>query len=108
MNTQTKVNNSEEIWAFFKKFSLLQATGIPAKRVPEEQTKVMAFYLNDALRLHCLGAQSEVQVLDYQGKVLAHGVSVAGQFSFKNKRSGVYQLVVRSNGKRIVQSIYIP
>src|SRR5690606_15726089 len=82
MNTQTKVNNSEEIWAFFKKFSLSPSTALPGKPLPAMRKSLSASYSEGAVRLRGTYGQVTVRVLDYSGKLVAAGTAVDGRFAF--------------------------
>ncbi len=112
MDTQTKVNNSEEVWAFFKKFSLSGTTDI--SRLPAGAGAgaapggMAAVYVDGGVRLQGVGDGAKVRVLDIRGKVVAATTAGEGGFEFKGKPSGVYQVLIDRNGQSTSFRMVVP
>lgn len=71
MNTQTKVNNSEEVWAFFKRFSLPSSSAIASRSPTSKAHGLSASYAQGFFVLRVAGEKDKVQVLDPQGRTIA-------------------------------------
>lgn len=108
MNTQTKVNNSEEVWAFFKKFSLGGVTAIPRHSASAVEGGISASYSDGFVRLQGVRGKCMVRVYDNNGRPVATSAEVHRQFAFENKPGGVYHVVVSGNGRRVALRMVIP
>ncbi len=72
MDTRTKVNNSEEVWTFFKKFSLGAAVSVAQK--PERSLaspKVYVSYFGGLFELHPSSSPATATLIDAQGRAVA-------------------------------------
>ena len=108
MNTSTKINNSEEVWSFFKKFTLSGVTAVPRPAVAAGHGSISASYANGMVRLLGAGDEAEVRVLDHRGSLVARGVARQGRFAFKDRPAGVYQVLVGGAGAGTALSLVIP
>ena len=97
MDTKTKVNNSEEVWAFFKKFSLDKTAIFPRQPAARAHDHSTVSYSAGIIRLHGLGETARVSVIDTKGRLVANAIEAQSLCAFKDKPSGVYILLV--NGK---------
>jgi len=95
MNTNTKINNSEEVWAFFKKFSLQTATPVLSARENGNGRNMVLAYASGRVELRGGEGKYQVQVLDYRGRRVLSLNDVQGHFDFVRPLSGVYQVVIR-------------
>jgi len=108
MDTVTKVNTSEEVWAFFKQFSLPGSTSILQHSVTATHDCISATYSAGIVHLQGAGDKCRVQVVDTKGRVVAVATAVQGQFAFKDKPSGVYMVVLNGKNAHIPLRIMIP
>jgi polyhydroxybutyrate depolymerase len=99
MNTATKVNNSEEVWAFFKQFSLNGATAVHRQTITARSGCISAFYRSGVVRLQGVGEKCMVRVVDTKGRPVAAAAAVRGQIAFNDKSRGVYVVVVSGNDR---------
>lgn len=107
MNTQTKINNSEEVWAFFKKYTLSGSTALPLPS-PAGRARFLARYSDGIIRLEGVDGNSRVRILDHRGRVIAEAPAGQGRFGFQGRPSGVYQVLVDGAGTRAALKIAIP
>jgi len=109
MDTKTKVNNSEEVWAFFKQFTLKGAvTPIIGQPIPISREVLSASYGSGIVRLQGLRGINRVHVFDIKGSLVVDAADFQAQFAFKNKPSGVYMIVVSGNEQFAALRIVIP
>jgi hypothetical protein len=108
MDTRTKVNNSEEVWAFFKPFTLSGATALPRRAVPSLHPGLSAEYADGMIRLRGAGENAAVRVLDHRGRLAAAASAREGRFEFRGKPAGVYQVLVGGNGGMVPLEIVVP
>jgi len=106
MNTATKVNNSEEVWSFFKKFTLSGATALP--RAAYGRPALRATYANGVVRLQAVDERAAVRILDHQGRLVAEGASGRDEIDFRGKPAGVYCIVVGGDGPTEVLEVAVP
>jgi polyhydroxybutyrate depolymerase len=92
MNTTTKVNNSEEVWSFFKKFTLGGTTALPRQAAARPQYR--AFYAAGMVRVSGAEKTASVRILDQQGRLVAEAPAGRGDIDFRGKPAGVYRVLV--------------
>ena len=99
MDTRTKINTTEEIWAFFKRYTLKGpvVTGLPRSHglATLPYGAASASYANGLITVQGFHDGAQVRVLDTRGRVAAEGILHSGQFGFRNHPRGVYQLMVK-------------
>jgi poly(3-hydroxybutyrate) depolymerase len=105
MNTATKVNNSEEVWAFFKKFTLSGSTALP--RPTAARPAYRAIYANGVVRMQGTGERASVRILDQQGRLVAQA-SGKGEIDFHGQPPGVYRILVAGEGPLGVLNLVVP
>jgi poly(3-hydroxybutyrate) depolymerase len=88
MDTVKKVNTTEEVWAFFKQFSLAGSTSVLAASGSGEP--LVASYRAGEIRLEGLRDGAVVRVLDLKGGVVALAASRDQAIAFRNKPHGTY------------------
>jgi poly(3-hydroxybutyrate) depolymerase len=99
MNTSDRINNSEETWAFLKKFTLKSATDIQLKTFPVAQNSISVSYSCGIVRLQGTEENCRVRVFDTRGRCVSIVAVTQRQFDFKNEPSGVYVVKVSGNEK---------
>jgi len=105
----TKQNHAEEVWKFFKQFSLKNTTGtIVQQKAAASTSPVGASYLFGSIRLKGVGDDCRVRVLDTRGRQIAGVTPHNQQFSFKNKPSGVYMVMISANDNTSAVRVVIP
>jgi poly(3-hydroxybutyrate) depolymerase len=108
MNTSDRINNSEETWAFLKKFSMTQ-TGITTLIVPAPNNVVTISYTSGMVHLQgTAGEKCRVRVLDTKGRMVAAATAVHNRLAFYDKPSGVYAVMVSGNSRPASQIIVVP
>jgi poly(3-hydroxybutyrate) depolymerase len=108
MNTNDRINNSEETWAFLKKFSLNTTSVVPAKMIAVASDCVSLLYSSGTVCLQGAGENCRVHVFDTKGRQVATAVIVQRQFDFKDKPSGVYIVMVNRKDGLIPLRIIVP
>ncbi len=108
MNTTTKVNNSEEVWAFFKKFSLKNNTAIQYKTIPVSYNCISVSYSSGIVHLQGAEEKSRVRVIDTEGRLVTSLILAKSQFVFKDKPSGVYIVMVSEKNRHNSIRMAIP
>jgi poly(hydroxyalkanoate) depolymerase family esterase len=108
MNTQTKVNNSVEVWNFFKKFSLPSAT--PVRRIDGATAgkSLSAAYANGIVSLRGMEVPASIRIMDIRGRVVSAGTAHNGRFGFASRSSGVYQMLAEAEGKAFRFRFVVP
>lgn len=108
MDTNTRVNNSEEVWAFFKQFSLPSVTGVGRKTVSLARVAVSASYSSGIVRINGIQENCKILVMDTEGRLVTKANIVDRQFVFKNKQSGAYMVVVSGKEGSAVLRLVVP
>lgn len=107
MNTRDRINNSEESWAFLKKFSL-ETTSVDKKTVYLVQTERSASYSSGVVHLKGIKDKCPVRVVDINGRLVTSALVKQGQFTFRDGVSGIYMLLIGENNKPEALKIVIP
>jgi poly(3-hydroxybutyrate) depolymerase len=98
-NTATKVNNAEEVWAFFKNFTLDRAStsvrdGFVAAR------PLSASYQAGMVHVAGIDGNCQLRIADPSGRILATARSTDGRFAFSARPNDVYLIEVAQQGFR--------
>ena len=98
-NTSTKINTSEEVWAFFKKFTLNRgATSV--RGGPGSGMPFAAAFRAGAVRLDGVDGNCLVRILDARGRVAASGNALDGRFAWPAPAPGLYAIEAGGPGSR--------
>ena len=97
MDTVTKVNTSEEVWAFLKQFSLPVTSAACPQADMVRREPVSAAYSAGVVRFRGAAEQSPVRIIDIRGRTVADGAVKQGRFAFQKRPGGIY--FVRIEGK---------
>lgn len=108
MNTQTKINNSVEVWNFFKKFSLTATTGYRPFNGVVERKAISAAYANGIVSLRGTDGLTSIRIADSRGRVVAAASTRSGRFGFIGHPSGAYQATVATGGKSMAVRFVVP
>ncbi len=108
MDTTTKVNNSEEVWAFFKRFSLTGTTSIPHRSISAAEKRISATLVNGEILLDGVSDKSAVHVFDHEGREVVTAQLGQRRIVFKNQARGVYQIEVKENGVTRAITMAVP
>jgi poly(3-hydroxybutyrate) depolymerase len=96
MNTSTKVNNSEEVWGFFKRFSLNRTTGNNFQSYELTRKPLSVVYRAGIIHLEGTRLENWIQITDAAGRSVCTAVTKNGQIAFK-RDPGIYFIKVRNN-----------
>lgn len=106
-NTATKINNAEEVWAFFKKFTLNRgATSLRDGR-PSASPFAAAFRAGE-VRLDGVDGNCLVRILDADGRVVLSARAIDGRLAWTAPRAGVYAIEVGEAAGRRAVRIAVP
>ena len=94
IDTKTKISNSDEIWAFFKKFPLHTTATLPRTASVGACNRITASYCGGMVRLRGAGENCRVRVTDTKGSLAATFYAPDHAFVFKDRPSGVYFITV--------------
>jgi hypothetical protein len=94
MNTSDRINNSEETWAFLKKFTLEGSTAVQRRVFTMKNEDISASYSSGSVRLRGVGEQSPIRVIDSRGRLVASGTVVQQRFTLKDRPAGFYMISV--------------
>ncbi len=102
-------NQAEEVWAFFKQYTLKgNSTNVSGFKTTLLEKTVTVSYTSGTIRLQGIEENSNIKVTDTKGRLVLNGMTSGAQFSFTNKPSGVYLVVVRENEKVAASRILVP
>lgn len=104
----TKLNQAEEVWAFFKQFSLEGSTAAKSRISAKVSEQVSVSYISGIIHLQGVGEKSRVKVIDTRGRQITKEFTTVNQFTFKNKSSGVYMVMVEQNDRTTAHRIVVP
>lgn len=108
MDTQTKVNNSEEVWTFFKNFSLSGTTALPPAAIPANARTGSVAFIQGELRWVGIGSEARLSVFDPGGRQVAQAPAGLGKIPFQGRPAGLYHVVAKSGGNASVFTIAVP
>jgi poly(3-hydroxybutyrate) depolymerase len=104
----TKQNQAEEVWSFFKQYSLTGTTDagkqMPTVAVAHESAS--ASYSSGIVYLRGVGENIRVRIMDTKGRLVASAAQ--GQFAFTNKPSGVYVVMVSGSNRSNALKMILP
>ncbi len=98
MNTNDRINNSEETWAFLRKFSI-PPTSVDMKQPHMKTTNISARYGSGIVQLKCVKDGCQVRVVDIKGRNVTTASVSQNQFAFKDGASGIYFLLLDANNR---------
>jgi poly(3-hydroxybutyrate) depolymerase len=98
MDAKTKMNGSEEVWGFFKKWTL-QGSATSARPSPEvRRVRISAAFAAGSVRLQGVETGSRIRIFDHQGRIVSETKAGEGEIPFRGGTSGVYQVVADGKG----------
>jgi poly(3-hydroxybutyrate) depolymerase len=104
----TKLNMAEEVWTFFKQYSLSGNTAVRQQAVAVTREPISVSYSSGTVRLQGAGEKYRVRVINTKGRLVVAAAAVRRGFAFKNKPSGVYVVVVSGNDRPVTLRMVIP
>jgi poly(3-hydroxybutyrate) depolymerase len=108
MNTSDRINASEEIWTFFKKFSMKSAAVIPRKTSTVMRDYITVSCSSGKIRLLGIDEQCRVRVMDAQGRVVADAATARNTFAFNNMPAGLYMVMLNTKSGPITLRMVVP
>jgi len=103
-----KQNQAEEVWAFFKQFSLSGTSTVRQQAVAAVREPVSVSYSSGIVRLKGVGEKCRVRVIDTKGRLVTAAAPVQRQFAFKDRPSGVYVVMVSGNNRPVSLRMVTP
>jgi len=104
MDTDKKVNTTEEVWAFFKRFTRGGTTSIATRA----QAPLLAHYGAGRVRLQGAGEEGRVLVTDLEGRTIRLTSFSGGAFAFEGTSPGVYLVRVEGRDGSSVSRLTVP
>lgn len=105
----TSQNQAEEVWEFFKQFSLKEPVrSVRHSKSISEETSFSASYLSGTIHLHGIDKNCQIKVTDTKGRLVLSRMNTESQFSFTTKPSGVYLVIAGEEKKVSVSRIVVP
>jgi poly(3-hydroxybutyrate) depolymerase len=101
-------NHADEVWSFFKKYSLAGPTGVGDKRRAAGREAVTVTHSPGLIRIGGAGEGFLVRVTDVHGRLVASGAATQGRFAFKDGPGGVYVATVSGGGRSSARKFIIP
>jgi poly(3-hydroxybutyrate) depolymerase len=101
-------SQADEVWAFFKQFTLEQPTRIPPDLAGPSRPSISMTYSEGLIRLEGLGQETLVRVTDTRGKVVATATGAQSRFAFKGETGGVYVVSVNAKTGSFARKIAVP
>jgi hypothetical protein len=98
IDTRTKMNGSEEVWGFFKKWTLQGSATFARPASEARRVRVSAAYAAGALKLEGVEAGSRIRILDHLGRLVFETKAGEGAIPFRAGTAGVYRVVADGNG----------
>lgn len=108
MDTRTKVNNSEEVWAFFEKYSLQDPLDISRPSSPERAGGMRAIFAQGRITIHGVDGEARVRVFDARGMRVATRNGPDGGLDIGVAAGGVYQVQVSQAGRTEALRVVVP
>lgn len=108
MNTNDRINNSEETWAFLKKFSLKDGVSVVDDQIVSKAVGFISATYNSGI-VHLIGIKekSSVQVFDTKGRLVAKVTVNQSQIALKDRSHGMYLLQINNGYKPVTMKIVI-
>lgn len=105
----TEINEAEEVWTFFKQFSLNgPTTNVSNDRHISFEKSINVSYSSGTVHLQGVDKNCQIKVTDTKGRLILNSINAGSQFSFTNKPSGVYLVVVGEKEKVTASRILVP
>ena len=104
----TDLNQAEEIWAFFKKFSLQNSTDVHRQAPLVAHKPVSAIYTSGMIRLQGIKENVNVKIVDTKGRLVTSAIAKNQQIKFTNRPGGIFMLVVERKNNPVSIKVVIP
>lgn len=108
MDTTTKVNTTEEVWAFFKRFTLDGTSSVSEGTGSATGNVIAAHYAAGRVRLDGFAGDATVEILDARGTSRARVPVIGGEFEFRQAPRGLYLAVVSGAMERRAVVFSVP
>jgi len=108
MNTNDRINNSEETWAFLKKFSLSATSTIPQFTDAKTYVAPSVTYNAGSIRLQGIDKNSRVQIVDTKGRVVIPKTTAPHAINFNHRAGGVYLVTVATKSNAFTLRLVVP
>jgi hypothetical protein len=105
---QSNGNQADQIWAFFKQYSLDKPTVMQPRASARTGLPITVSYSSGMVRLGGIREEARVEVADTRGELIVTGETRQHLFAFKGAPRGLYMVTVREAGRAVRQKIIIP
>jgi len=102
------INQADEVWTFFKTYSLATTTGIGSSHSIRKNAAFSVNYVAGQVFLKGMEGETQVQVTDAEGKEIATVMTSQHRFDFKGRPSGIYLATVEEKGRRRSEKFMVP
>jgi len=105
-NAVTSVNQADEVWAFFKKFSLKSSTSLTRHTLASTHKPIAVSYSSGSIRITGTEDDIHMSILDIQGREIAS--TTHNHCVFINKPGGIYIVMVRAGSASVTYRFVLP
>lgn len=100
-------NHAEEVWSFFKKYSLEGSTGVSAPEPSLRGAEFSVSYASGRIHLKGFREAAMVRVTDTRGRVVVN-VAAAREVALPGRPGGVYVVTVGEKGNSVSRKVLVP
>jgi poly(3-hydroxybutyrate) depolymerase len=100
-------NHADEVWAFFKKYTLEATTEISIPKPARFGADLSITYASGMIRLAGLREDARIRVTDTRGRVVASAVA-AREVALPGQSHGVYVVTVGDRGNSVARKVLVP
>jgi poly(3-hydroxybutyrate) depolymerase len=104
----SNLNQAEDIWSFFKQFSLNTSTAVRNVHNVSMNTSLKAQFISGAIRLTGVKKECRVNITDFRGRQIVDQIVKNGEIPFKNRPDGIYVVTVKGSVHTGSTRILIP
>ena len=108
MDTVSHVNTTEEVWAFFKKYTLAGPAAIESKIAKDRIGSISATFREGVVLLVGADDAKLVRISNVDGSVASIASIHQGSFEFRNRSPGLYLGTILGQGERHSFKLSIP
>lgn len=106
-NTSTKVNNAEEVWAFFKQFTLTRTGNVGVGLRSAADRPLAAFFRSGTVFLVGADKNCRIEILNLDGRIAATVTASDGRLDLPLP-SGIYMVRLADRGRSRIAGLVVP
>jgi poly(3-hydroxybutyrate) depolymerase len=108
MNTSDRINNSEETWAFLKKFTLQKSTDTRLKNISMVDNDLLISRTNRNFSVKKLKSNCKVEMFDTRGRCIKNAMLTQNRIEIKDKSGGVYVVKIIEKNRTVAFRVAVP